>query len=267
MASNLSDRRSRCADRSEPRSRDQATIRKALASRAGGKSLSNAGGQRLYGADQVKNFLKIEGQQARKEYSKTKSLTTEYFRVGSVEVSCSYEVGDAERASKIEALKTALKKINDLGFRLPESIDVVISAQDGVRNVAFMGDVNGGEKIQVFLGPKIFQEYKPNLGPKGVADGFRKQQKATAVIIHELGHVLHMRTSPNLFWSGKDPSSASGKAPPDSAAQLSQYACQNKLEFVADAFTAIVMTGNVNRAVFEDYKSHGGPTTARLDGM
>lgn len=199
-----------------------------------------------------RKMMQDEGREASKMRNMTNSLIIEHFKIGETEVSCGYEAGD--KRDKIEALKAALKEINTSGYTLPKSIDVVFSMQKGVQNRAFMCDEKGHEKTQIFFGPKFGKTDVNDKGRESVANEFSSQKMCIATVVHELGHVLHMRASPEVFWAGK----MKETAPPNSASKFTFYSQRNNLEFVAEAFTAIIMGKKIDQQVLTDYQNCGG---------
>ncbi len=180
---------------------------------------------------------------------------------------------------KRRALERALKKIAGSRFTLPPKLRFVLSEAAGVRCVAFMVE---GRPV-VFLGPKIATPnpstaHPPGLkggvgqkGPRGVAhhtydstwrglNNPKQTAQATATVIHELGHVLHELQNPERFWEFHDK-----PIPPDVAKvaiQVSHYATNSPLEFVAEVFTGGVLGKRYGKEVRDAYGSLGGPTPA-----
>lgn len=205
---------------------------------------------------------KVENEQVLLEVAKIQGeLKYSTVKVGNLNVNYAVEKGDKLSSKKITAMKNAIKKVDALGFDLPDHMNFIISQSEQVRNVAFLGDQDGGRKITVFLGPKLFQVNDGRLGPKGVADD-EGSGKPEAVIIHELGHVLHELLDPAGFWAMKDPKAP--QAPPLASADVTAYSRTNKLEYIAEVFTGVVVKNKYPKAVFDEYKQLGGPSNAKF---
>lgn len=103
--------------------------------------------------------------------------------------------------------------------------------------------------------------------PQRIADGETKYQaskldaKAAAVVVHELGHIIHERMGGQGFWDSRKPD-----VPPVSASiaqQVSSYT-QNKqpTELVAEVFTGLVHGKTYPQEVMSEYSKyweHGAP--------
>jgi hypothetical protein len=134
-----------------------------------------------------------------------------------------------------------------------------------------------GEVIREANG-RAFKRNTPwGSGPRGVADqmGDRAHSKwrrsatnkrnkseamAKAIVVHEMGHVLHSQQSPEQFWQLKISGAA---APPDLAAKVSAYAGENALEFVAEVFTGRTLGIEYGSDVIAEYLKLGGPTVPK----
>ena len=70
------------------------------------------------------------------------------------------------------------------------------------------------------------------------AEAIRRANKAyaTAIVAHEMGHILHRKNSSELFWAMKTQEDAF-MGWRDLAMEVSEYACTNPMEFVAEVFT------------------------------
>lgn len=212
---------------------------------------------------ELSDFRKTEGKFALEESKKCadpKSVKSDTFKAGGVTVNYVYETADKNKAKLVTAIKEAIAAIEKAGFKLPAKIDFVLSTKDGVRNVAFMGDEAGNRKATVFLGPQALTVTPPHVGPKGVADQIPNAKKGFAVTLHELGHVAHELLDEQGFWTLKDPKVQN--VPPGAAADVSAYAAQNKLEFVAETFTAVLVSPKkYPQEVFDAYDTLHGPST------
>ena len=86
---------------------------------------------------------------------------------------------------------------------------------------------------------------------------------STAVVIHEMGHVLHEYSSPGVFWDLKVEASAApynaATGWPAASLEVSQYATTNAMEFVAETFTGIQLGKTYSPTVMAAYAALGGP--------
>jgi hypothetical protein len=194
---------------------------------------------------------------------------------------------DGRSSIKTTAIERAVRAIEAKGFQLPQNMNFFFSAHQFVRCVAFMSDPAVPD---VFLGWKICQlnPLQPHVattitgglgaqGTRGVSSQVydatrgnlfgigdpKLKAQATAIVVHELGHVLHSQLSPSLFWDCKGGDAKLGVGWDTLSTGVSHYATQNALEFVAETFTATVVGGRqFNQAVKTAYAALGGPTTA-----
>jgi hypothetical protein len=216
------------------------------------------------------------------------SAMVDQLTMGGVDFQVEFEGGDEHRKVKLQAIKNAVELIQSKGKVVPATRFVVTSA-DGVRNIAFIGDRLGGRSVTIFLGPKILQQTpktKPANddlikggmgagGKRGVPDRIydsrdhwyssseAREARATAIIVHEFGHVLHEFNDPDAFWSLKAPPQG-GPIPPlapaAAASLVSEYASGNNyLELVAETFTAMMYGEEFSDAVMDEYRAAGGP--------
>ncbi|MBF0548799.1 MAG: hypothetical protein HQM08_30535 [Candidatus Riflebacteria bacterium] len=207
---------------------------------------------------------KTESKFAVEESKKTGTLSYTSFKVGGCTVRHGYEKADKETEKKVAAVKEAIKIANDAGFPIPD-FDLITSAEAKVRCVAFLGDQDGRAKIMFFLGPKMFA-VTPKSSVKGVADAVPPERKGVAVALHEFGHAFHEKLNPDKFWPQKDPKKKDTN-PPVSAADVSMYALQSKLEFVAEVFAGVLMKQKYSDEVFNPYKDFGGPTSTEFNKL
>lgn len=216
------------------------------------------------------------------------SVMVDHPTIGGVEFQVEFEGGDEHRKVKLKAIENAVEMIQAKGKVVPPTRFVVTPAE-GVRNIAFVGDRFGGRSVTIFLGPKILRQ-TPKANPaneqlikggmgaggkRGVPDRVydsrdhwysskeAREARATAIIVHEFGHVLHEFNDPDAFWSLKAPPS-DGPIPPLApalaAALVSDYASGNNyLELVAETFTAMMHGEEFTDAVMDEYRAAGGP--------
>lgn len=184
----------------------------------------------------------------------------------------------------MRALENVLRKARDLGYEAPPGLEVTITHHERIpMGITYMWRDNGGEKFHIFLSRK-------DEPASGVRDRFDKpDERAEAIIAHELGHVLHAVASPTAYWTGKRgvphtlaPAEAEKliralylekKPDLDIARHLSFYAGQSKIEFVAEAFAARIMGPQMKpkltpeewRAVSGEYWKYGGRVTPEFE--
>lgn len=205
--------------------------------------------------------------------------------IAGVQVTIFGEAGNALDGLHRKSIDTAVRDIVAAGHALPPLLFYLTSG--AVPNVAMKTYNAGNPEPVIFLGPNMWAKNPkaagPNpgvqggigtAGPRGVAnqcyDGTTRffgnpKQKAqgAAIVIHELGHILHEINSPGTFWEiqiqteGQQPITSSptwaGQAP-----KVSHYACNNCLEFVAETFTGILCGKNYDANVTAAYNGAGG---------
>jgi len=87
--------------------------------------------------------------------------------------------------------------------------------------------------------------------------GRKADAKATAVIVHEVAHLLHEQLSQAIFWQNKQTNAPI--VPANIAMQVSNYTANNNFdEFVAEVFTGLVHGKAYPPAVMTEYQTHGG---------
>jgi len=91
----------------------------------------------------------------------------------------------------------------------------------------------------------------------------KRKARATAIVVHELGHVLHEASNPRLYWNLKYQGADNRQQAPSGLITplVSAYvmAQQNWLEFVAETFTAKVYGETMPGAVNDEYAAWSGP--------
>jgi hypothetical protein len=219
-------------------------------------------------------------------------------RIGGIGIELWVDTTEKHRGEKLTALEQALGLVQDRAGARFDGLTVYLGAP--CRCIAFLGEESGNRKQILFLGDQMLDksdvgvsekasQVKGGIGAKGVR-GIADQQydaqrklpvnparmfsseenyqkakisaKAVAVIVHELGHLLHEDKSPRPFWALKMHKNEEGgplDTPPAAIAQqVSQYATNNRLEFVAEVFTGAVFGTQYSAAVIELYRNYGG---------
>lgn len=192
------------------------------------------------------------------------------------------ENGDPLSDLKLKSIWMALDAVAAAGVVLPQ-IDFFCSSKSGVPCQAFMGNVGGDAVYSVFMGPKTGQ-HNPQRSENGVAGGMgafagrgvadqqydgtqrwfgnpRQHAHATTVVIHEIGHILHEMASPALFWEfklGRQAGAVNLQAA-NQGTNVSMYAMNNPLEFVAETFAGLMAGKSYPASVMAFYREAGGP--------
>jgi hypothetical protein len=200
---------------------------------------------------------------------------------------------------KISALAEGFKLVKNLGFKVPPmKVHFAQATEKGVmekaRNVAFMTTAGETEKddakqeINLFLSAEGLLVYNPkgkdsdeqpkgagSMGKRGVPDqaadvAFEKAKEgekeraakkayASAIVAHELGHILHAQGSPDEFWNMKIAPEAFTKTNwADLAPDVSEYATGNVLEFVAEVFCGRAQGFIYSEKLLNKYYELGG---------
>jgi hypothetical protein len=209
---------------------------------------------------QINDGIAREQLEAAKELAHFSKQKRTAKAVGHATVAVVMDNKDGRSGIKNTALARAVTAIEAKGIAVPQNMNFFFSSDKRVRCVAFMSNATVPD---VFLGPKIVQlnPFQPHTdtvifggmggktsGNRGVASQVydstagslfgigdpKLKAQATAIIVHELG------VSP----------------------EVSQYAMQNALEFVAETFTATVVGGRqFSQGVKNAYAALGGPTS------
>ena len=237
-------------------------------------------------AAQVTEMRNRERTQTQHYNAKVKATTAESFTIGGVRgvIFCEQdnELKDLHRNS----IRTAIEDIVRAERALP-SLNFYLTSND-VPNVAMKTYKDNEPDPVIFLGPKMWSK-NPQLkgqsvaipgglgtsGPRGIANqcydgttaffGNPKQKaQGTAIVIHELGHILHEIRNPGIFWeiqAQTEKGLAITSAPrwAAQAVKVSHYGTNNCLEFVAETFTGIPCGKTYDEGVMTAYGSAGGP--------
>ncbi|OOY33753.1 hypothetical protein [Solemya velum gill symbiont] len=152
-----------------------------------------------------------------------------------------------------------------------------------------------GKEVYLFLGDKMMFQYNKSLqdelfssgekGPRGVCDQIYDDQKrfienralwcccyspheqdyqspvsakATAIVVHELGHILHENNDKESFWQNNKIASPKVISA-DLARQVGSYVIgNNPNEFVAEVFTGLVYGKRYSEGIIKEYEKEGG---------
>ncbi|MGY2288467.1 hypothetical protein ACW9H6_01415 [Pseudomonas sp. SDO528_S397] len=236
-------------------------------------------------AEEIKSARQREALEVRRNRGKTGLMSfvhKAYPGPGGAMMSICTEAGDDKSALKLKAVDMALALLAAKGFTLP-SIEFQFTDAEGVPCVAYMGNATGGSQYTIFMGPKTGVHNPLTLqngvpgglgkdGPRGLADQVydgtqrwfgnpRMHNHAATVVIHEIGHVLHEISAGPLFWDLKlgrqDTATVSGVV--SKGCDVSLYATNNALEFVAETFAGCLSGKTYSEQVMAFYRSVGGP--------
>ena len=223
----------------------------------------------------------------------TTPLQQKALHIGGTAVDARISADEQNEKLKTETLTKALGLVHaKTGIQLP-ALTLYLGAN--CRCIAYMGESGGNRDYVLFLGDQMLTKtavamsasksgVKGGYGTaeRGVADQrydaarkmhinptrlFAKTEdyqaskvaaKAVAVIVHELGHILHESSGHDKFWELKTTWGDDGRPPAHLAVQVSQYATKSQLEFVAEVFTGLVFGQHYAQAVLDQYAAYGG---------
>ena len=201
----------------------------------------------------------------RKSKLSTTELSAFYQQVGAVKVFESEvgaaggkkymifkDLGDPDLATKVTAVKDAIRLIDAKGVAIPTGLRVYCTNAYAAQNRAFHRDGQWNEIAMVILGPKAV------VGGRADAMSGTKLggcNPPTITCIHEIGHILHEHGAGDVFWETGSP--LSGKA--TTAGEVSGYAGQNGKEFVAEVFAGKILGKAFSAAVNNEYAGFHGP--------
>lgn len=201
---------------------------------------------------------------------------------------------DPEKAVKVAGIKRGIEILIDRGVRIPTGLGIhlINDAIDPLRNPICVDKRGNAYKVPylefpsstVDKCPKIPSAiaYKRTLNFAPAADiiirstqatkppalsgsGFNGLDKTTITIIHEIGHILHERYAGEYFWtkalSGNVRNSQQVKQ------DVSQYAANNKREFVAEVFAGLIIGKKFPESVLAEYREYRGPASAIFASM
>lgn len=154
--------------------------------------------------------------------------------------------GDPDYDKKLDSIKKGVKILSDKDYTFPLEITFHCSSmKEGFNKApteAFARDQNSDLSVGVFLG--INAIYSPDALKMGLKEGiahkvnqYNLEDYTTAVVVHELGHVLHDMLSTDFFWGDGD-KPLGGDDMMTAHSQISPYAATNKKEVVAEVFAA-----------------------------
>ena len=232
------------------------------------------------------------------EKARLKSLTAKpAVRIAATPVTLEVDGTETSEQLKLDALGEALGLVHVKTGQLLPALNLYLGAP--CRCIAYLGENGGNRSYSMFLGDQMLVKTAVAMSEKdskvkggygvaerGVADqAYDKQRmspmnparwikgeqaykeaklhaKAVAVIVHEIGHLLHESNDSAKFWALKREKNVEGAAndrpPADLAVQVSQYATKSKLEYTAEVFTGLIYGQHYTPAVMAKYVEYGG---------
>lgn len=169
---------------------------------------------------------------------------------GIVKITCVANHLDEDKSNKVRVFLTKA-----LWEGVPEHTPVIES---------------GGKFISKGMKP-FFHNYGPMGSVRGIADYLwqdakkseREIVRGTAVVVHEIGHVLHQLHNTNSFWAlNCRPGDFTISDSPKN--DISTYGGSCPVEWIAEVFTAKVMGFKLTTAVEWDYRALDGPGAANI---
>lgn len=202
---------------------------------------------------------------------------------------CTYTIesknADKYKALKVSATAAAVKRVQDAGFAMPNGITFICTDDSGVRCIMFSTDAHGAQAYRIYVGPQAVLQNKAQphtkdvyaggmgmAGDRGLAHHIYDEKKsffgspgrtamAEAVVVHELGHLLHEYMGSDAFWCEKKSGSGIDTTGLVAVAtRVSHYANKGPLEFVAEVFTARIYGKPVPPEAITWYTALDGPT-------
>lgn len=228
----------------------------------------------------------------------TNPLQRKAVRIGGTAIDLHVSADETAEQLKLDALEDALGLVlARTGIQLP-ALKLYLGAN--CRCIAYMGEAGGNRDYVLFLGDQMLHKTPVAMSEKasGVKGGYGTQErgvadqrydamrkkvlspsrtfmgkdkyqarkvnaKAIAVIVHEMGHILHENGGGRQFWALKrnwgEEGGGGDRPPANLAVQVSQYATKSKLEFVAEVFTGLVYGQHYSPQVMQQYADYGGP--------
>lgn len=165
---------------------------------------------------------------------------------------------DPDSGEKKIGVHTAVRTIVDNGFALPDPLRVYCSEDRRVQNRCFHRDTHWNDVCWITLGSTAASGGSVQSISRNPPVG---HTHASVTCIHEIGHHLHETSAGDVAFHGTG-SPLRGTA--QTAGQVSAYACNTKKEFVAEVFAGMNCGMTFSRAVMEEYRALGGPTSAKL---
>lgn len=144
---------------------------------------------------------------------------------------------------------------------------IVLTGSSLLKNPISGGDKNPLRAPVLKCNKKKYHATPGTARARGIADYWAESiwrhklsNRVAAIVIHEIGHVLHQIQHPERFWP-LNCCADNFKQVPNISTNVSLYASKSLCEFVAEVFTARILGCSmyVNRLINEDYGILGGP--------
>jgi hypothetical protein len=222
---------------------------------------------------------------------------------GATTINVYIETGHANANEKLNSTLEALDLVAKNTLRQLNALDLYLGAN--CRCIAYLGETGGNRSYTLFLGDQMMQKTAKSGtqadavftggfgmgGERGIADqvyddkrkstwnparwfmsDYQKSKvsaKMCAVVVHEMGHILHEGTGGATYWGLKmmrraddlhaqTDAAADDRPPANIAVKVSQYATKSKLEFTAEVFTGLVYGKQYDDDVLQTYVRYGG---------
>jgi hypothetical protein len=215
------------------------------------------------------------------------SLTVTQITISGVQVRIRKEASDGLADLHRTSIERAVRTVSGAGHQLP-ALDFYLCSSQNVPNVAMKTYIGNNPAPVIFLGPKMWSKNPMQAGtgtmvtggvgtsgPRGIADqvydgttrffGNPKQKaQGETIVIHELGHILHEINNPGVFWEEQQAAEQQQPSPnapgwQNLATDVSHYAGNNALEFVAEVFAGTLVGKAYSQQVMAAYAALGGP--------
>jgi hypothetical protein len=180
---------------------------------------------------------------------------------------------DGQLADKIAAIDAAIAKVSAKGLALPNAIKVYCSGKEvcgtvQMKNVAFQRGISGTRDPTIVLSPKVL-----NAQWAAALNGMCTQVYdhtpvglATAIVVHEIGHLLHEIADEDSFWGAAVAFNSVNTAltPNVIFQEVSAYAATNAKELVAEVFLGRVYGRAFTPLIMNAYAALNGPSGGTL---
>ena len=237
--------------------------------KAEAKALKKAWGGRLWGnkvtgksdLPEIANLIKLS--------TIPDAAVTSTLNYGSVTLTVHHGTKDVNLKPRLKMFKTAISKIESAGFTLPTAMVVHLPkwgrdidartlcessatprAVFNPPNFVHLSSAVVGNPIDTDIGG-MYKNLSTEMDPKGAAS-----------VVHELGHMMHFKTSASNFYSLHGTSFQGPGL--NIAAKVSAYAFGAPREFVAEVFMGLVYGQNFDDEILTMYAAFGGPISAKI---
>lgn len=208
-----------------------------------------------------------------------KSWARSTVKAGGVNVSYFADETETQLDDKKEAVAAGLLKVASKGIALPDTLKVYCTGSKNrnfssggndvsqqMKNCAYQRGMGGGQDPTMVLSPKVLDPmWAASLGGlcTKVSDGGAKGLCA-AIVVHEVGHLLHELEAEDWFWGPAAAFPPNGLSINQIADEVSIYATTNAKELVAEVFLGRVYGKNFGKPVMDAYAAFQGPARAKI---